>query len=314
MRYRGIILDVMESIVCKSGQTLSPLCKGGAGGIWFSASKANPLQSPFLKGGLYVFTLLLVTLVVHLLPQHGFAQEPTEIVCIQCHSGMPEKYSKPVKLWRGSVHAENGIACNGCHGGDPKDAANAMSPQRGFLGAPKEPDTPAFCGRCHVGVMREYLASAHGRTLGKGGPTCVTCHGNHQVLKASLELINEKSCSRCHSYDRARTIRDAMQETEGMIVAAEVRINAFKKVGSDTEKLEKELYALRNRFHSLFHNVNVETVKKESARIQIELKKIQGVLAKWDETSQKRKIAGAVAVSVMLLIALLAHLLRKTFD
>lgn len=274
----------------------------------------NPPISPFLKGGLYILTLMLVIFVTHLLSQTTFAQEQTEIVCIQCHSGMPGKYSQPIKLWRGSIHADNGIFCDGCHGGDPKDAVNAMSPARGFLGVPKAPDIPSFCGRCHVGVMRDYLASAHGRALGKGGPTCVTCHGNHLVLKASLELINEKSCGRCHSFDRARTIRDAMQETEGMIVTAEVRINIFKKVGSDTEKLEKELFSLRNRFHSLFHNVNVATVKKESGSIQSELEKIQDVLAKWDETGQKRKKAGVAAVSVMLLIALLVHLLRKNLD
>lgn len=261
-----------------------------------------------------LFTLVLVLLIAQLLPQISLAQEAAEIVCIQCHSTLPEKYSQPVKLWRGSIHAENGIACNNCHGGDPRDAANAMSPERGFLGAPKEPDIPAFCGRCHVGVMKDYLDSAHGRALASGGPTCVTCHGNHLVLKASLDLINEKSCTRCHTFDRARTIRDAMQATEGMIVATEARINSFKKTGSDTEKLEKELFALRNGFHSLFHNVNVETVKKESTRIQSELNKIQGVLASWDQIGQKRKMAGAVAVSVMLLLALFAHLLRKTFD
>lgn len=249
-----------------------------------------------------------------LLPLTCFAQQPAEIVCIQCHSGLPEKYSQPVKLWRSSIHAENGIACPACHGGDPQDAANAMSPQRGFLGAPKEANIPAFCGRCHVGVMQDYLASAHGRALGRGGPTCVTCHGNHQVLKATLELINEKSCSRCHSYERAAAIRAAMQSTEGMIVAAEARLKEYKQIGDDTEKLEKELFGLRNSFHSLFHNVNLETVKKEAARIQRELKKIQDVLATWDQTVQKRKIAGALAVSLMLLIALLAHLVRKTFD
>lgn len=255
-----------------------------------------------------------MSILFQILPQNSSAEGVAEIVCIQCHSGMAEKFSLPVKLWRGSIHAENGIACNACHGGDPKDIANAMSPERGFLGVPKEAAIPAFCGRCHVGVMKDYLASAHGRALGKGGPTCVTCHDNHKVLKASLELINEKSCSRCHSFDRARAIREAMQQTEEMIVAAEARINDFKKVGSDTEKLEKELFALRNRFHSLFHNVNVQMVKKESSGIQAELKKIQAVLAAWDESGQKRKIAGAVVVSLMLLIALLAHLLRKTFD
>lgn len=247
-------------------------------------------------------------------PNAATAEESAEPICIQCHSKMPEKYSQPVKLWRGSIHAENGISCNGCHGGDPKDAANAMSPARGFLGAPKEAAIPAFCGRCHVGVMKDYLASAHGRMLGKGGPTCVTCHGNHQVVKASLGLINEKNCSRCHSFERARIIRDAMQETETTIVVIDGRINAYKLNGTDTEKLEKDLFAVRNRFHTLFHNVNVAMVTKESAQIQGELKKIQSVLGALDDTHQKRKIAGAGAVAFMLLLALVLHLFKKSIE
>ena len=261
---------------------------------------------------LYAFLLfVLVTLVPR---SAALAEETAEPVCIQCHSTMPEKYSQPVTLWRGSIHAENGIFCNGCHGGDPKDPVNAMNPARGFLGAPKEAAIPAFCGRCHVGVMKDYLASAHGRMLGKGGPTCVTCHGNHRVVKASLELINEKSCSRCHTFERARVIRAAMLETEAMIVAIDARISDFKKIGIDTEKMEKDLFAVRNRFHTLFHNVDVELVKKESAQIQADLNKIQVALAKLDDAHRKRKIAGAAAVSFMLLLALVLHFFRKTFD
>ncbi|MGB9080598.1 MAG: hypothetical protein WCD00_04815, partial [Desulfuromonadaceae bacterium] len=248
------------------------------------------LRAPF-------YATLLLALITVLPPSAALALEAAEPVCIQCHSNMPEKYSQPVKLWRGSIHAENGIFCDGCHGGDPKDAANAMSPARGFLGAPKEPDIPAFCGRCHVGVMKDYLASAHGRMLGKGGPTCVTCHGNHLVEKASLGLINETSCRRCHSFERARLVRDAMQETETMVVAIDGRISVFKKIGTDTEKLEKELFAVRNHFHTLFHNVNVELVKKETSRIQDDLKKIRAALDTLDTAHRKRKIAGAAAVS-----------------
>jgi hypothetical protein len=260
-----------------------------------------------------VFALVL-PLIVALLPLPAAAAEPPEIVCVQCHGSLPGRIGEPVKLWKESIHAENGVACNACHGGDPKDAANAMSPARGFLGAPKETAIPAFCGRCHVGVMKDYLASAHGKALGKGGPTCVTCHGNHQVVKATLDLINEKSCSRCHSYERARLIRAAMQETEGMIVAIDGEIAHYKEEGTDTEGLEKGLFAVRNRFHTLFHNVDVEMVKKESAGIQGDLKKIRDQLTALDNSHKKRKLAGAGGISAMLLLALFAHLLRKTYD
>jgi Cytochrome c3 len=244
----------------------------------------------------------------------AFAAEPAQIVCISCHAKLPGKYGEPVRLWPGSIHAENGIACFHCHGGDPKDAVNAMSPARGFLGVPKQPAIPAFCGRCHVGVEKDYLASAHGKALGKGGPTCVTCHGNHLIVKASLELINEKSCSRCHSFERARLIRSAMQETESLIVAIDAGIAGFKQEGVDTERLEKRLFAVRNSFHSLFHSVEVEKVRTDSARIQGELKKLDSQLQGLNETRRKRKQAGAAAVAGALLAALLFHLLKKTYD
>lgn len=263
-------------------------------------------------GIIMTFALALALLLVH--PGQAVAVGAAEIVCIQCHSKLPGKYSEPVKLWQGSIHDENGIACDSCHGGDPKDSANAMSPVRGFLGATKEREIPAFCGRCHVGVLKDYLTSLHGKALGRGGPTCVTCHGNHNVVKASLDLINEKSCSRCHSFKQAEKIKTAMSETEKMILNIETRTAGFKQQGIDTDRLEKGLFAVRNSFHSLFHTVDTVKIGTESARIQAELKKLENILNGIDEQLRKRKLIGVGAVAGALLAALLFYLLRKTCE
>lgn len=267
--------------------------------------------------GIYLLRAMAVTFTVAavlLTALPAAAAAVTENVCITCHGTLPGKYGEPVKLWQESIHRENGIACNGCHGGDPADSANAMSPSRGFLGAPKELDIPAFCGRCHVGVEKDYRSSAHGRALGRGGPTCVTCHGNHKVIKASLELINEKSCSRCHSFERARLIREAMQETEGVIASIDNKIKGFRSRGVDTDRLEKGLFALRNSYRSLFHNVNVQLVRNESSRILKELQTLDKQLRELDSSERKRKLSGIVAVAGALLAALLFHLLKKSYD
>lgn len=240
------------------------------------------------------------------------AQE--EIVCIRCHGAMPGRLGEPVKLWRGSIHAANGIACNNCHGGDPKDATNAMNPARGFLGAPKETAIPDFCGRCHIGVEKDYLQSAHGKALGKGGPTCVTCHSNHLVLRATLDIISEKNCSKCHSFEPARIIREAMQQTESLIVSIGERIEGFKGEGVDTDKLEKGLFSTRNRFHTMFHDVDVEKVKQESTLINVDLNKITVTLDKIAEQRHKRKLAGWGLIGGALLSALVCYLLGKTYD
>jgi hypothetical protein len=237
-----------------------------------------------------------------------------ENVCTQCHAALPGRLGEPVNLWRQSVHAENGIGCNSCHGGDPKNAADAMNRAKGFLGAPKEPDIPAFCGRCHPGVLKDYLASAHGRALGKGGPTCITCHSNHKVLRASLNIINQQTCTQCHTFERAQTIKTAMQQTEGYIVNADARITDYQSKGVDVERLSKELFSVRNQFHTLFHEVNVGKVRSQSNKINGELAKIDKDLSGIDETMRSRKIAGGIAIAFVLVIAFLVHLLKKTYD
>ena len=260
------------------------------------------------------FALAWCTLLflLALFPSDANCQEQS--VCLQCHGAQTGKGGMPVPPWRGSIHADNGISCHDCHGGDPKDAANAMSPARGFVGVPGATGIPAFCGRCHVGIMEEYLKSAHGRALGKGGPTCVTCHDSHAVVKATLEIINKKSCSRCHPYDRASAIKEAMRQTEGRITDIERKIERFKAHGADTEAREKNLFNLRNRYHRLFHVVDISKVQQESGGILQELDTIDHYLLKLDEQERRRKIAGAAVVGGLLAAALLAHLLKKTFD
>ena len=236
-----------------------------------------------------------------------------ENVCVKCHSSLPGKYGEPVAQWKTSIHAENGIFCHECHGGDPNDMANAMKPDRGFRGVPKETAIPETCGHCHVGVLKDYLESAHGKRLGSGGPTCVTCHGNHAVKKASLDLINEKTCTPCHSFERARLMKLAMQETEGQITVLDARIQTLKLEGKASDAMDQGLFSARNRFHTLFHSVMVEKVRSESAAIRKDLDVISQQIDAIENAERTRRIAGAAAVGGVLIAALLFWLLGKTY-
>jgi hypothetical protein len=239
---------------------------------------------------------------------------PAKTVCLDCHAPQPGRGGRPVKEWQESIHAVNGISCHDCHGGDARDAVNAMSPARGFLGVPKEKAIPVFCGRCHVGIKKEFLVSAHGRALGRGGPTCVTCHGSHGITKVTLDLINESSCSRCHPYQRAAAIKQAMQETEQLLVGIERDLQRQKGEGVDTDADENRLFAVKNRYHRLFHNVDTSRVKRESAELQGELAKLQKTLAATNEQRERRKTAGAIALGGLLVLALVLYLLGRTVD
>ena len=258
--------------------------------------------------------ILLLLMVIGLLAAVPGRSEPvTETVCLQCHAGQPGHLGAPVNDWRGSVHERNGISCHDCHGGDPTDFANAMSPERGFIGVPQYAAVPEFCGRCHVGVLADYRESAHGRKVASGGAQCVVCHGNHTVREASLELINERDCARCHAYGRAAEIKAALAETDARFAAFGGEFERLKQLGVNVESLKGKLFDLRNRFHRVFHSVEVEKVRAETGGVQAELAALQGQVDNYDRQFARRRLWGGIAVGLLVLLGVVLLQVRHTY-
>ncbi len=147
-----------------------------------------------------------------------------ENTCIACHRELGGVHAEITADWAESVHAERGVGCVSCHGGDPTqpEAEAAMSPEAGFLGPLPKERIPGLCGSCHsrVDLMRpfdlptdqfvQYWESQHGRALLEGDPnvaTCFDCHDGHRVLRTGdpgsrVYPLNEPPmCAGCHSDD-----------------------------------------------------------------------------------------------------------------
>jgi hypothetical protein len=146
-----------------------------------------------------------------------------EDTCVACHEALGEPLGVPVEAMKNDIHAEKGLSCADCHGGDATAMdETAMAPEKGYRGVPKAADVPAFCGRCHAdgAFMRrfnpslatdqlsQYWISGHGRRLRRGDEkvaTCVSCHGAHGILPADrsesrvFPVNVSRTCGRCHS-------------------------------------------------------------------------------------------------------------------
>ena len=244
----------------------------------------------------------------------GFSFAAEESVCLQCHAGLDGQLSEPVGLWRTSVHAKYGVSCHDCHGGNPTDFGLAMSPESGFLGVPEYEDVPEFCGRCHIGVKEDYDASAHGMALESGGAQCVMCHGNHAIKRAELSLINEESCTRCHDYDRAAKIRASLEEVDTAISGLDQEIGKLFRVGIATKEMSGELFSVRNDFHRLFHNVDVEAVKAQSSSFLEKIGTIDEQVESIKSDLGQRKLVGGVVIALLVIAGILLLMLRHTFS
>jgi nitrate/TMAO reductase-like tetraheme cytochrome c subunit len=191
-----------------------------------------------------------------------------ESACLECHTSdvMDPELQQIPREWKASWHYKNDVSCQDCHGGDSEDATMAMSHQRGFIGKPAYTAVPEFCGKCHIGILKNYIESGHGKALkttGKG-PNCVTCHGSHNIQKVNIDIINSQRCSQCHSYERAKIIKQALFLTDKKIENIENELNVLKAKGVYPHKEERSLFDTQAKFRSLFHTIDVSIIRDKT--------------------------------------------------
>ena len=133
--------------------------------------------------------------------------------CIACHADMRTAFVM-------GVHAERGIKCHDCHGGDPSATVLPAAHRGRFIGKPDKAAIVTLCGTCHSdpnqmrqyglpsGQVAEFRTSRHGRLLlgnrDPNAPTCTDCHDAHTIRRPDDARSNTyptnipATCARCH--------------------------------------------------------------------------------------------------------------------
>ncbi len=125
-------------------------------------------------------------------------------ICQKCHL---EQYDKTLD----SVHQKalaagntNAAICTDCH--NPHTQTQLTDPTTGKLLPEARVQIPMKCARCHSAIYDQYKASVHGSALiGDGNPdvpTCIDCHGVHNIQDPTTAIFRVYSpllCSKCHT-------------------------------------------------------------------------------------------------------------------
>jgi len=238
--------------------------------------------------------------------------------CIQCHTSdsMEPAIQQLVEEWRDSWHAKNNISCHNCHGGAPEDASMSMSHQRGFKGAPKDSEIPEFCGTCHIAIKENYLQSGHGRTfLQTGeGPSCVTCHGSHDIQQASMDIINEQLCSRCHTFERAREMKQALFLVESKLNEIDKDLKNLRMLGVGVDRQQQAYFRNHAQFRALFHSIDVDAVRARSSDYIQNLTAIEKDIDGFYRQLAFRRNYSAYLFLMFVGLSIIAFLLSKIYE
>lgn len=153
----------------------------------------------------------------------GGSRAQTANTCLDCHGVLDPPLRVTPEQFSQDIHAQKGLTCASCHGGDPTKAdMDAMSKAAGFRGKIERGQIPGLCARCHSdgNFMRkynpglrtdqfsQYQTSVHGKLFAKGDTkvaVCIDCHGVHDLRPASdtrskIYALNiAQTCARCHA-------------------------------------------------------------------------------------------------------------------
>ncbi|MGD8316951.1 MAG: cytochrome c3 family protein [Myxococcales bacterium] len=141
--------------------------------------------------------------------------------CLTCHLTVDDKLGE---LWATDIHAQAGIGCVDCHGGDPNAEVSEKAKRAGtgYRGIPSPLEITRLCGGCHADVeymkardpllptdqLEKYKTSVHGKLLVKGETRvaqCASCHHAHgirEVDDAKSPVYAENvpgTCGHCHA-------------------------------------------------------------------------------------------------------------------
>lgn len=147
-------------------------------------------------------------------PESRVSRQQIPTACATCHADLdfierlPVSLASPMKGYEKSVHFAalqrdgSGATCTDCHEAHdlrkPGDPASSIH----------RDNIPATCGQCHGEIREVYESSIHGQAARFGvtdAPTCVHCHGEHEIRSPDDPLsrvyptaIVNSTCVQCH--------------------------------------------------------------------------------------------------------------------
>lgn len=236
--------------------------------------------------------------------------------CLTCHRQQEGDRGGPAHDWPTSVHFVNGIGCQDCHGGDARsdDPQIAMNPKNGFVGRPAPKDVPSFCGKCHEAVRDNYLQSAHAAMLQadpSAAPNCVTCHTAHKQHKVTLDLINERTCGRCHDYARAARLKEAMRGIENDVQAVTARERHVFLHGIATDDEQKAIFAVRNQAHRLTHVLEIQRILGALDKVRPDLDRVEARISVKEKVLEDRRREGNALLVLFFIGMIVAYATHK---
>ena len=220
-----------------------------------------------------------------LLSIENIASASTGNSCIDCHRKASfqvrnKKLYSYFQDWKQSIHREEGVSCDDCHGGNPKKKDKSRA-HGGKIGGTKESrllnykNIPKVCGQCHGEIYQGYLKSNHykyliTRKMELQGPNCVTCHGSINSEALDVNSV-ETVCLSCHNAETGNSPENPKKARLLLNKLSSIyRFYRFVSLRDDPVKGQKFLYRIDDDMRQLsvdWHSFDLKKIEGKTKQI-----------------------------------------------
>lgn len=208
--------------------------------------------------------------------------------CVTCHSRLTAPLSVSSKYydWHTSLHRDNGVGCEKCHGGDPTTDERERAHQGVFPADHPESRVhpahlPETCQACHPRVVASFVESRHYQKLKESnmGPSCATCHEHMAAAVVQSPTEVAALCARCHNTvggplpphpeipERAQQVMEALNRANGMFVWADRLLEVGQEKKLDVTEEAHQLQAAKTVLSEAkvrWHALEFDVVRKKA--------------------------------------------------
>ena len=186
--------------------------------------------------------------------------------CVECHKTQTGTVGNAVTEWKRGVHSKNENGCNICHGGNPdlNDKKESKAARYNFIGKPAKRTAADFCGRsgCHQSTVETFKKGPHYNSMLSGGnPSCVSCHGAHDIRSPRVAMIQPASCTACHSAGDVEKVLDLLAGIESLMDSIRNDISHLARKNAESRDLAEKLMDAKLLYHGLVHTMSAGEFK-----------------------------------------------------
>ena len=163
-------------------------------------------------------------------------------VCSRCHLQQSELAHDSVHATAMAAGNRNAAVCSDCHSAHA--VQDWVDEQTGKTLQSARQEIPQKCAQCHNEIYQKYQESVHGSALTQENnadvPTCIDCHGVHNIedpTTATFRLASPQMCANCHT-DPARMAKYGISTNVLNTYVADFHgttVDIFEKQSPDAE-------------------------------------------------------------------------------